>query len=70
MAATSTSPAELVARAEALRPALLDRQEQTERDTRYSQETHEAFLDAGFYRMLIPRMFGGLEVDLPTFAKV
>jgi 3-hydroxy-9,10-secoandrosta-1,3,5(10)-triene-9,17-dione monooxygenase len=70
MAATAISPAELVARAEALRPALLDRQEQTERDTRYSQETHEAFLDAGFYRMLIPRMFGGLEVDLATFAKV
>jgi 3-hydroxy-9,10-secoandrosta-1,3,5(10)-triene-9,17-dione monooxygenase len=70
VAATSVSPSELVSRARALRPRLLERQEQTERDTRYSQETHAEFLEAGFYRMLIPRMFGGLEVDVETFAKV
>jgi 3-hydroxy-9,10-secoandrosta-1,3,5(10)-triene-9,17-dione monooxygenase len=70
MASTAISPAELVDRAQALRPLLLERQEQTERDTRYSDATHEAFLDAGFYRMLVPRAFGGLEVDVPTFAKV
>jgi 3-hydroxy-9,10-secoandrosta-1,3,5(10)-triene-9,17-dione monooxygenase len=70
VAATGISPAELIARAQALRPALLERQEQTERDTRYSEETHAEFLGAGFYRMLIPRMFGGLEVDVETFAKV
>ena len=70
MAATEISPAELIARAQALRPSLLERQEATERDTRYSQETHADFLEAGFYRMLIPRMFGGLEVSVETFAKV
>ena len=70
MAATGVSPAELIARAQALRPSLLERQEATERDTRYSQETHADFLEAGFYRMLIPRMFGGLEVSVETFAKV
>jgi 3-hydroxy-9,10-secoandrosta-1,3,5(10)-triene-9,17-dione monooxygenase len=70
VATTGISPAELIARAQALRPALLERQEQTERDTRYSEETHAEFLGAGFYRMLIPRMFGGLEVDVETFAKV
>jgi 3-hydroxy-9,10-secoandrosta-1,3,5(10)-triene-9,17-dione monooxygenase len=70
VAATGISPAELIARAQALRPALLERQERTERDTRYSEETHAEFLGAGFYRMLIPRMFGGLEVDVETFAKV
>lgn len=70
MAATGISPAELIARAQALRPSLLERQEATERDTRYSQETHADFLEAGFYRMLIPRMFGGLEVSVETFAKV
>ena len=31
---------------------------------------HEAFRDAGFYRMLVPRRYGGLEVDLPTFYRV
>jgi 3-hydroxy-9,10-secoandrosta-1,3,5(10)-triene-9,17-dione monooxygenase len=70
VAATGISPAELVERAQSLRPLLLERQEQTERDTRYSEETHREFLDAGFYRMLVPRTFGGLEVDVPTFAKV
>ena len=70
MAATGVSPADLIARAQALRPLLLERQEATERDTRYSQETHAEFLAAGFYRMLIPRMFGGLEVGVETFAKV
>ena len=70
MAATGVSPADLIARAQALRPSLLERQEATERDTRYSQETHADFLEAGFYRMLIPRMFGGLEVSVETFAKV
>jgi len=70
VAATEISPAELIARAQALRPSLLERQEATERDTRYSQETHADFLEAGFYRMLIPRMFGGLEVSVETFAKV
>ena len=70
MAATEISPAELIARAQALRPSLLERQEATERDTRYSQETHADFLEAGFYRMLIPCMFGGLEVSVETFAKV
>ena len=70
MAATGVSPADLIARAQALRPTLLERQEATERDTRYSHETHAEFVEAGFYRMLIPRMFGGLEVDVETFAKV
>jgi 3-hydroxy-9,10-secoandrosta-1,3,5(10)-triene-9,17-dione monooxygenase len=70
VAATGVSPADLIARAQALRPLLLERQEATERDTRYSPETHAEFVAAGFYRMLIPRMFGGLEVDVETFAKV
>lgn len=70
MAATGVSPSELVSRAKALRPRLLERQEATERDTRYSLQTHADFLEAGFYRMLIPRMFGGLEVGVETFAKV
>jgi 3-hydroxy-9,10-secoandrosta-1,3,5(10)-triene-9,17-dione monooxygenase len=70
VAATGISPAELLERAEALRPALVERQEQTERDARYSERTHADFLDAGFYRMLVPRMYGGLEVDVETFAAV
>ncbi len=36
----------------------------------YSPELHQAFLDAGFYRMLQPRRFGGYEFDITTFFKV
>jgi 3-hydroxy-9,10-secoandrosta-1,3,5(10)-triene-9,17-dione monooxygenase len=61
------TPAELIARAAALKPLL--RRQQAENDERgfYSQELHQAFLDAGLYRAVQPRMFGGYEFDIPTF---
>jgi 3-hydroxy-9,10-secoandrosta-1,3,5(10)-triene-9,17-dione monooxygenase len=62
--------AEVVARADALRPRLLEEQAATEERRRYSEEVHEAFGQAGFYRLLVPRRFGGLELDLPTFYRV
>jgi 3-hydroxy-9,10-secoandrosta-1,3,5(10)-triene-9,17-dione monooxygenase len=31
---------------------------------------HAAFRDAGYYRTLQPRRFGGYEFDLPTFYKL
>lgn len=64
------TPAELVERAQALRPVLTERAADTEARTYYSEETHRAFLDAGFYRMLVPRRYGGYEVDLLTFYRV
>ena len=65
-----STPAELIAAAEALRPRLLDEQAATEERTCYSEELHETFETPGFYRMLVPRRYGGLEVDLPTFYRV
>ena len=61
------TPRELIARAAALKPLL--REQQAENDERgfYSQELHEAFLNAGLYRTLQPRLFGGYEFDIPTF---
>lgn len=64
------TPATVIARAEALRPHLLEEQAATEERTYYSEETHEKFREAGFYRILQPRMFGGYEFDVPTFYKV
>jgi len=64
------TPAEVIRRAEALRPRLLDEQTATEERTFYSEEMHQAFSDAGFYRILQPRMFGGYEFDVPTFYRV
>ena len=69
MSATPTSE-ELIARAIALRPALVERAADTERRTYYSEDTHRDFLQAGFYRMFVPQRFGGLEVDLTTFLRV
>ncbi|GAB2970734.1 acyl-CoA dehydrogenase family protein [Streptomyces pseudoechinosporeus] len=61
---------ELIDRAVAMRPALLERQPETERLTRYPKETHEDFLRAGFYRILQPHRYGGYEFGLPAFYRV
>ena len=64
------TPREIVARAAAMRETLRERQADTEQRTFYSEETHKAFADAGFYRILQPRRFGGYEFDLPTYYRV
>jgi 3-hydroxy-9,10-secoandrosta-1,3,5(10)-triene-9,17-dione monooxygenase len=61
---------QIIARAEALRQSLVDRQAETEALTWYPEATHQEFLKAGFYRILQPRRFGGYEFDTPTFFKV
>src|SRR3954449_3170109 len=60
-------PDQMVARAVALRQHLRDDQAKTEARSRYSEDTHALFTDAGFYRMLQPRMFGGYEFEPQTF---
>ena len=45
----------------------LEQQAATEERTFFAPETHELFREASFYRLLVPRRYGGLEVDLPTF---
>jgi 3-hydroxy-9,10-secoandrosta-1,3,5(10)-triene-9,17-dione monooxygenase len=60
----------MLARAEAIWPQLLDQQAQTEERTYYSEAVHKQFLEAGFYRVLQPRRFGGYEFDVPTFYKL
>jgi 3-hydroxy-9,10-secoandrosta-1,3,5(10)-triene-9,17-dione monooxygenase len=61
---------ELVAAADELRPRLLEDQAASEERTRYSEELHETFRELGFYRLLQPRRYGGLEMDVPTFYRV
>lgn len=65
-----TTAAEMVVRADSFRPRLLEEQVATEERARYSEDLHEAFRDAGFYRMLQPRRYGGHELDVPTFYRV
>jgi len=61
---------ELVRRARDLQPWLRERQDQTELLNGISDDTHKAFLEAGFYRTLQPRRFGGYEFSLRTFSQM
>src|SRR5438876_4703375 len=60
----------LVARADELRPQLIEEQAATEKRAFYSEEMHEAFRDAGFYRLHVPRRYGGLEQSITAFYRV
>jgi 3-hydroxy-9,10-secoandrosta-1,3,5(10)-triene-9,17-dione monooxygenase len=64
------TPAEIIARAEAMVPTLVGRQSETEQRTYYAPDTHEAFRQAGFYRILVPRRYGGYEFGTETFMRV
>jgi 3-hydroxy-9,10-secoandrosta-1,3,5(10)-triene-9,17-dione monooxygenase len=64
------TPAEIIRRAETMRPMLRERQNACEAAGQVSQDTNAQFIKAGFYRILQPRCFGGYEFDLPTFLKV
>ena len=60
----------LVARARALQPLLYEQQEENDRRGCYCDEIHQAFREAGFYRILQPKLFGGYEFDYPVFIRV
>lgn len=62
--------AEVVARAQAMVETLVERQAETEERTYYSEQTHQEFRDAGFYRILVPRRYGGYEFGVATFLRV
>jgi 3-hydroxy-9,10-secoandrosta-1,3,5(10)-triene-9,17-dione monooxygenase len=61
---------DMVARARALRAVLRAQQNEADAQGYYTAEAHEAIKSAGLYRALQPKMFGGYEVDLPTFLKI
>ena len=50
---------EIVQRARDMIPVLRERQEECERIGRLPDETSRDFVEAGFYRILQPRRFGG-----------
>ncbi len=54
---------ELVSRAEAMVPVLKQRATQTEADGRLPQETIDEFKSAGFFRVFVPKRYGGYELD-------
>ena len=64
------TPATLVQRAQGMVDVLRARQAECESLGRLPEATNDAFLEAGFYRILQPRRFGGYEFDMGTFARV
>ena len=64
------TPEIIIARARAVAPTLVPQQAEVERRTYYSQETHELFKRAGFYRILTPKRYGGFEFGVDTFMQV
>ena len=61
---------DMVERARALIPLLRAQQDEADERGCYSDEVHQAFKEAGFYRILQPRMFGGYQFDFPSFLRV
>ncbi|MEJ0018398.1 MAG: acyl-CoA dehydrogenase family protein [Acetobacteraceae bacterium] len=60
----------LVRQAAALRPELRRFQQEFEREQRLPSALVEQLQAAGFYRMVIPRSLGGLQVDPLTYTRV
>ena len=60
----------LVQAAAALRPVLRGYQQEIEREQRLPRALFEQLHAAGFYRMVIPRALGGLQVDPLTYLRV
>jgi len=57
---------DILARARDMVPTLRDRAEQAESARRISAETDKDFREAGFYKILQPSAYGGLELDFGT----
>jgi 3-hydroxy-9,10-secoandrosta-1,3,5(10)-triene-9,17-dione monooxygenase len=64
------TPAALIDRARAMVPALVARQRETEERSYYAPDTHQAFRDAGFYRVTVPQRYGGYEFGFETFLQI
>jgi 3-hydroxy-9,10-secoandrosta-1,3,5(10)-triene-9,17-dione monooxygenase len=66
----TVSQEEMVARARALRPLFAEHRAETERLRHPPRVVHEAIEEAGLYRLLMPRRYGGLECDVTTHIRV
>jgi 3-hydroxy-9,10-secoandrosta-1,3,5(10)-triene-9,17-dione monooxygenase len=64
------TPEVIVARARALIPAVSEQQDEAEKLGHHTPELDKSFTEAGFYRMLQPKRFGGYAFGMDTFWKV
>jgi 3-hydroxy-9,10-secoandrosta-1,3,5(10)-triene-9,17-dione monooxygenase len=66
----STSADDLVARAAGLRERIREEAAEGEARGGISPQLHEAFREAGFYRLFQPRRYGGHELGLEAFVRL
>jgi len=64
------TPEEVIARTERIAATLVARQAETEQRGYYALDTHNEFLSAGLYRLLVPRRYGGYEFGFGTYVRV
>ncbi|NES30218.1 acyl-CoA dehydrogenase [Micromonospora terminaliae] len=64
------TPEQVIARAEAMIPELVERQAEVEERGFYAEDIHERFARNGFYRILVPRRYGGYEFGVEAFLRV
>jgi 3-hydroxy-9,10-secoandrosta-1,3,5(10)-triene-9,17-dione monooxygenase len=62
--------AAVIARAQGMIPELVARQAETEDRGYYAPDTHAQFARNGFYRILVPRRYGGYEFGIDVFLRV
>ncbi|TIC79799.1 acyl-CoA dehydrogenase family protein [Crenobacter intestini] len=67
---TQITAEELIRRARALVPALKERAERAERELKIPAETIADMQEAGFFRILQPKRYGGYELPPAVFAEV
>lgn len=60
----------LIEAARRIRPVLRERQQETEENGRFASDINDYFIEHGFYRMLMPKLFGGLEIGVGNFFTV
>src|SRR5690625_3091599 len=60
---STPTEAELVARAEALIPVLRERADEVEKNRMVSAQTIQDFQEAGFFKILQPKRWGGYEMS-------
>ncbi|MCF8710366.1 acyl-CoA dehydrogenase family protein [Rhizorhapis sp. SPR117] len=69
-AETGISPDDIIKRARALVPILREREAQAITDRQVPKETIAAFQDAGFFRILQPKRYGGYEMSPAVYCQV
>ena len=67
---TTTTREELIDRARSLAPLFADQAAASERLRRPTDEAMKAVEDAEIFKLMVPRRYGGLELDMDTFIEV